>query len=667
MSSVPLRARATIFAFDSETGSRRPRWFAVVAGLLALLLIAAGVLVGVGAAAAHTPKVTVDCYGVTVELKWYDGAGDNSLRVVYGDQVHEVADFGTDLPSTTFAFTNPAEANAWSVVVVAHDDDGSKGWSVDESGTSTPCDAPAIDLTATECNTIDGSTTLTATFSKLLGGQTYTAQLFKNDVAEGAPFTPSTTSPTIWPDMDAGVTYQLTVTSVEHAGLSKTVSTVVVGCPQNSRLVVTVTECTSPTNANAAVEVTASQLVPQRSYAAVVWQNGVAITGAIPVNPGNDTSVVFVIPVPPSTGGMTVVLTDTASDTSVTSTAFSTKTCPSDPAKPAVGSEVCTEVGGALEITVTLDGLTATRVYLVEIDGIQVDEITAGGSSHSGLTYPVTAGIHTVTVIDKTVPSITTSSDLIDVKDCPTQPEIAFAVTECLEAGGQGEITATLTSLGVGREYTVTITENGDAVPGYETAETVTSASAPLRYVNLPAGKIYTVTVIDKLATNVKEAASVTLEQCPMTPELALTLECLFLQGDSLISATLDGLEPGEEYDVTIEDDASPAPAGTTTTVTAGGGPTTAVFQVPNNFNYTVTVTKVSNPLVTNSAEIFAAICDLPTFPLPPELPELPTLALTGAADTTLPMLGALGLVQFGVALLALAAMLQFSPTRRRV
>ena len=31
------------------------------------------------------------------------------------------------------------------------------------------------------------------------------------------------------------------------------------------------------------------------------------------------------------------------------------------------------------------------------------------------------------------------------------------------------------------------------------------------------------------------------------------------------------------------------------------------------------------------------------------------------------PMLGALGLVQFGVALLALAAMLQFSPKRRRL
>ncbi len=659
MSSVSLRARSSLFSFDSETGLRRPRWYAAVAGLLALLLVAAGVFVGVSAATAHTPTVTVDCYGVTVELKWYDGSGDNSVKVVYGDQVFDVADFGTDLPKTTFAFANPAQANAWSVKVVAHDDDGDNGWSFDQGGTSTACDAPEIDLAATECNTIGGTTTLTATFNKLLAGQTYTAQLFKNDVPEGAPFAPSTSASSVWPNMQAGLTYKVTVTSDQHAGLTATASTVVVGCPQNSLLVVTVKECTSPTNANAGVEVIASQLVPQRSYSAVVWQNGVAITGDIPVNPGVNTSVAFTIPVPPSTSGMTVVLTDTASGTTVTSTDFSTKACPSDPTTPTVGSEVCSAVDGALDITVTLGGLTPTRAYLVLIDGVQVDEIIAGGTSQGDLTYPVTAGSHTVTVVDKAVPSITKTSDPIEVKDCPTQPQISFTVTECLEAGGRGDITATFAGLGVGREYTVTITESGNAVSGYGAPTTVTSLSAPLTYVNLAPAKTYTVTIVDKLATNVKDAESVTLGQCPMTPNLQLTLECRFLEGDSLISATIDDLEPGEEYEVTVEGDSR--------AVTGGATPSIAVFPVQNNANYTVTVTKVTNPLVTNSAQIFAAICDLPTFPLPPEFPELPTLALTGAGDTTMSMLGALGLVQFGVALLALAAMLQSTPQRRRV
>jgi hypothetical protein len=44
---------------------------------------------------------------------------------------------------------------------------------------------------------------------------------------------------------------------------------------------------------------------------------------------------------------------------------------------------------------------------------------------------------------------------------------------------------------------------------------------------------------------------------------------------------------------------------------------------VPNDAGYTVTVTHLTNPAITASAQLFAAICDLPTFPLPPELPTL--------------------------------------------
>jgi hypothetical protein len=683
MSSDSLRARSPFFSFDSETGSRRPRWVAVLAGLLAILFIVTGVGVGLGAANAHTPSVKVDCYGVTVKLQSYNGGGANSLKIVLNGEVKvDTADFGTSWPQTTYAFANPsATDNTWSVKVVAHDDDGNRGWNVDQSGTAPSCDAPDATLSATQCNTIDGTTTVTATFSKLLAGLTYTAQLYRDDVPFESAFTPSTASSKIWPGMDAGVTYKLTVSSTQYSGLTKTVSTVVVGCPQNSALVVAVTECTSPTTANASVLVTASQLVVGRTYTATVYQGPTVIAGPIAVAQGGSTSVAFSIDVPPSTSGLTVVLTDTLAATTVTSATFATKACPTDPGTPTVTTTVCTEVGDddQLTVTVSLTGLTAGRVYLVQVDGTQVAEITAAGTSEGGLVYPVAPGVHTVTIVDKLVPALTKTSEPIEVKACPTQPDIAFQVTECEEAGGKGEITATFTGLGVGREYLVTITENGNSVPGYGTAVTVTSLTAPLTYVDLAPAKTYTVTIVDKLATSVKDAASVFLEQCPMTPQIELTLECLFLEGDSLVSATISDLAPGEEYEVTIEDDSSPAPvalgglggglavtaAGApvdSTTVTGGLDPTKVTFQVPNNVDYTVTVTKVSNSKVTNSASIFAAICDLPTFPLPP---ELPTLALTGAGDTTMPMLGALGLVQFGVALLALAAMLQFTPRRR--
>jgi hypothetical protein len=702
MSSDSLRARSPFFSFDTETGSRRPRWVAFLAGLLAMLFIVTGVSVGVGAANAHTPTVKVDCYGVTVKLQSYNtnNNGQNSLKIVIGDGGVETVEvdtpnFGTSFAETTYKFTNPsATNNSYSVKVVAHDDDGDNGWNVDKSGIAPSCDAPAATLTATQCNTIDGTTTVTANFSKLLNGLTYTAQLFKNDVAFDAPFTPSTASAKIWTGLEAGVTYKLTVTSTQYPGLTATTTTTVVGCPQNNALVVTVTECTSPSNANASVLVTASDLVPGRTYTATLYQGATAIR-TVPVTQGNGTSVQFPIELAPSTSGYTVVLTDTLASTTVTSAGFATKACPTDPGTPVVVPSVCTEVGedDTLTLTVSLAGLTAGRVYLIQIDGAQVDEITAGGTSQDDLVYPTTAGTHTVTIVDKLVPTLTKTSDPVDVKACPTQPDVTLAVTECAEAGGFGEILATFSGLGVGREYAVTITENGNAVPGYPGSATVSSVLPLPAYTDLDPGKTYTVTIVDKAANGVLDAASVYLEQCPMTPQIALTLKCLLVEGDSLITATISDLVDGEEYDVmviaTTPPPAVPAPApaaapagraafatGTpvvasavavvyTDVITAGPTPSTVTVQLPNNVDYQFVVTKKTNAKVTNSASIFAAICDLPTFPFPD--PELPTLALTGAGDTTMPMLGALGLVQFGVALLALAAMLQFAPRRRQV
>lgn len=701
MSSDSLRARSPFFSFDAETGSRRPRWIALLAGLLAMLFIVTGVGVGVGAANAHTPHFKVDCYGVTLKLDSYNNNGGvNSLKVVIVEAGATTVNidnpnFGTSFPETTWKFANPSATNTYSVLVVAHDGGPGNNYNVTEVGTAPKCDAPDATLTATQCNTIDGKSTVTATFSKLLSGLTYTAQLYKNDVAFDAPFTPSTASAKIWTNMDAGVTYKLTVTSTQYPGLTATTTTTVVGCPQNNALVVTVTECTSPTNANASVLVTASDLVPGRAYTATLYQGATAIT-TVPVTQGNGTSVQFPIALAPSTSGYTVVLTDTLAATTVTSASFATKACPTDPSKPVVVPSVCTEVGkdNTLTLTVSIAGLTAGRVYLIQIDGAQVDEITAGGTSQDNLVYTTTAGTHTVTIVDKLVPALTKTSDPVDVTACPTQPDVDLAVTECSEAGGFGEILATFSGLGVGREYSVTITENGNAVPGYPGSATVSSVIPLPAYTNLDPGKTYTVTIVDKAANGVLDAASVYLEQCPLTPQIALTLKCLLLDGDSLITATISDLVDGEEYDVMVIATSTPpapqpaapvpgaAPAGRasfaagspivasavavvyTDVITAGPTPSTVTVQLPNNVDYQFVITKKTNAKVTNSASIFAAICDLPTFPLPP---ELPTLALTGAGDTTMPMLGALGLVQFGVALLALAAMLQFAPRRRLV
>lgn len=694
MSSDSLRARSPFFSFDTETGARRPRWVLFLAGLLAILVGVSSLVAGVSAATAHDRTYEASCFGLKVVLTNYNNHGGNVNTVsIVIDGVERVAE-----PTRSNFGQNYTFSTAWDPSVAHTYKIDVRGWDGYELVVPTtqqqPCAKPAVGLTATECNTKDGSTTLTATardFAKYQStkngfpsfSETYTGRVYQdgslfqtvNDVqldGDGV-FT--------WPNVPAGHTYTWEVKGNTNAGLTASAEAKVVGCPQNSALLVSVVECTSPTTPNAAVTVNASQLTVGREYTAVVKKDGAAITGLIPVAVNPDGTSTFQIPVPPTTTGMTVELTDTKAGLTTTSSVFATKPCPSDPTTPTVSHQVCAAVGGSLEIGVTLDGLTAGRTYVVAVvpaaggAPVATQEVVASSSSQGGLTYPVPPGTYVVTITDKLVPALTKTSDPVEVKACPTQPDVSLTPTQCLEAGGTGEIAVTFSSLGAGREYLVAITENGNAVPGYPGSTTITSASPPLVYADLAPAKTYTVTIIDKLATGVMDAASIFLDPCPLTPDLTLTLKCLFLEGDSLITATINDLVDGEEYEVTIEATTAPAPiaaGGTsavlavavldTQTITGGPTPSTATFQVPNNVDYTVTVTKVTNSKVTNSASIFAAICDLPTFDLPP---ELPTLALTGAGDTTMPMLGALGLVQFGVALLALAAMLQFAPRRR--
>jgi hypothetical protein len=689
MSSASLRPSSPFVSFDSETGARRPRWVILLAGLLALLIGFAGLAVGVGSASAHDRNYDVSCFGIKVKLTNYNNHGGkvNTVSIVI-DGVEQVpaatkANFGTDY---TFQTTWDASvSHTYSIEVHGHD-----GYDlVVPTTTQQPCAKPEVGLQATECNETDGVTNLSATVSGFASYQSpkdgypsftesYTGTLYQDGFVYQTELDVQDSDGTFEWEAPAGHTYTWEVKGDDNAGLSASAEAKVIGCPQNSQLLVTPQECTSPTQANASVLVEASLLTPGRSYTAVVKKGSTILAGPLAVVPLPDGTATLSIPVPPATSGMTVELTDIEATTTVPSAPFNTKPCPSQPLSPTVGHEVCTTVGGALDITVSLSALTPGRGYLIQIDGVQVDEIIADGTSQGGLTYPVTAGSHTVTIIDKAEPSITATSAPVEVKDCPTQPQLSFTITECLAAGETGAVKATFSGLGVGRDYTVTITDQNGAVSRYPDPISVTSTSAPIDFTGLPAGMTYTVTIVDDLAPAVKDAESVTLDECPMTPKIALALECLFLDGDSLVEATITDLADGEEYTVEIVDDSTPVATGgglgggtastalaapvDSETVTGGPTPSTVVFQVPNNLTYTVTVTSVSNPLVTNTAQIFAAICDLPTFPLPP---ELPTLALTGSGDTTVPMLGALGLVQFGVALLALAAMVQFTPRRR--
>ena len=700
MSSAPLRARSPFFAFDTETGSRRPRWVIFLAGLLAVLIGLAGLVGGVSAASAHDRDLDVSCFGITVKLTNYNSSGQNQVSVVVDGTervpLDKLTNFGQNY---TFQTTwDPAVAHTYAVEVKGQD-----GYNLSvKPTTQQPCAKPVVGLTATVCNTTDGSTTLTATASGFAAysspkqgypsfTETYTGTLFRDgSVYQTVANVEADADGTFtWTGEQAGHTYSWEVKGTKNGSLVASAQAVSVACPQLKELAVSANQCTVTTGNNATVSVTA-KVVPGREYTVQVLKDGAPYGGSYTIPASNTAAVYppFTLGVPENVTGLSVLITDVAApatDPSKTkqSTTFQTIPCPKVPGAPVVTADVCTQVGGSLSLHVTFSGLVPGRAYDILVNGVKVLDLTASTSSFPTTgtwDYPVPAGDYTVTITDELVTTATNSSAVQKVAACPTQPDVSLTPTQCLEAGGAGDIAVSflvngVTSLGAGREYLVSITENGNAVPGHVGSTTITSASPALLYTGLAAGKIYTVTVIDKLAAGVMDAATIQLDACPMTPKLTLDLECLFLEGDSLVSATIGDLAPGEDYVVTIEPTVAPAPlADGGTSASAGlavldsetvtGAPTasTVTFQVPNKADYTVTVTKVTNSKVTSTATIYAAICDLPTFSLPS---ELPTLALTGAGDTTLPMLGALGLVQFGVALLALAAMLQFAPRRR--
>ena len=676
MSSVPLRPRSPFFSFDSETGSKRPRWYVFVASLLVVLLGFATLVAGVGAANAHIRSYSASCFGMKVDLTYYitnnaDKLNTVSIKVDGVEQVPDAtrANFGTDYTFQTQ--WDPSVAHTFEIHV-----NGWDGYPLEVGPTTQqPCGKPSVGLTSTVCNTTGGTTDLTATVSGFASydtfHETYTATLLRDGVAvQTVPNVQSDADGILtWLGQEAGHVYTFTVTGDQHATLTATTTATVVGCPQLKDFSVTPNVCNSTTANNGSVTVAAT-VTPGRAYTIIVT-NGTTTYGTHNVLASNTSASINVtIPLAENLTNLKVVMTDDLAPVGDAnkvkqSNVFSTGPCPKVPTAPTVVPSVCTEVGGTLTLSVTLNGLVPTRSYTVSIDGTVVDTIVAAGTTHGGLTYPVTAGSHTVTVTDTLVPAATVTTPAFMVEACPTDPGISFDVAECSVPGGKGTITATFTNLGAGREYTVTITGGGNSVPGYVAPLTVTSATPPTVYGNLDPSVEYTVTIVDKLAPAILDAKSLTLAPCPMTPKITLALQCLLFDGDSLITGTINDLKPGSQYLVEISDD-SPTPIVgapvAAQTITGGATPASVTFQVPNNLNYTITVTSLTNAAITNSAQIFAAICDLPTFDFPP---ELPTLALTGA-DTTMPMLGALGLVQFGVALLALAAMLQFAPKRRR-
>ncbi len=186
----------------------------------------------------------------------------------------------------------------------------------------------------------------------------------------------------------------------------------------------------------------------------------------------------------------------------------------------------------------------------------------------------------------------------------------------------------------------------------------------------------YRVIVTDtKSNPTVTAAADTYLAACPGNPVVVIAqAECDVL-GASTIAVSAGDLVVGQTYTVTVATKSTgDAVAGVAPITFEADLPTRVleISDVPNGETYTVSIVNADKTL-SAEGEITLEVCDLPTFPLPPEEPpitvppatvDLPTLAFTGSSTIT-PTLAGLGFLQLGLVLVGFSVLRRRSVVRR--
>jgi hypothetical protein len=680
-----LRAGTRVPRFDGSTGARRRglaarSWRTAAAGLALALVAGSGIAVAsVSAASAHDAKYTPSCGGVTVEAWSYAGPGGqpnqrNSITFQVDSLPAETIQFDGG-ETHFFAFPNSTEAHTFSIQVRAWNDPNHTGWNKNWTGTSTPCTPPAIlSLSAPQCNVTGDLTDLTATFEKLVAGRQYLLQLDSTaGGASAANYTPTqTTGSYTWTDMTPGRSYTLTIIDTTNTSLKASTSVTLVGCPDQSGISVTPTECSAP-GGNGNLSVTANSLVTGREYRIDVYNastNAIVGTHTFPASAATET---YNHPATPSASYYaTVIDTTEVGAVAVKSGTYSFLPCPKVPGGPTLTVTECNNIpatlaalagGGAIQIVVS--NLVPGRTYNITVTGgaatVVFSELgyLAPSDTYTKDLTGLPAGTYTAVVTDVMLPAFTNTSSA-SLLPCPTtDTTIDLAGTVCTVPGGKSDITATISNYAVGRAYTVTLTLNNVVVGAPQPLDSSTGAPQVIVFTGLTPGETYRVIVSDDLAVPaVTAAADFALAACPGDPEIALAMRECSVIGSSTIKVDLGKLVAGETYNVTIvtTSTSAPVPGVPTQQVTAALPTASLLFaKLPNGVDYTITVENVAQTLKATGT-ILLRICDLPTF-------DLPTLAFTGTS-TLPPTLAGLGFLQLGLVLVGVGIVRRRSGAR---
>ncbi len=237
-----------------ETTLHRPRKraLALFAATLAATLGFAGLTVASSSpASAHTPNASATCEKVTVTTASYSAGADNTVTVeIDGTTVEDDTSFSTSF-SKDYAFANSSEAHAWVVKVYTSDDpDGSLGYSVTDTGTSTPCTPvpPTVEVSSTATTCAPDGTSV-GTISAVVDGDAengFTVDLIDADGAIAATRSADGPATVTFEGLPSNSTYTVRVTD---AATDAEVSSEAITVPACVQPPVTPTPTPTPTPA----------------------------------------------------------------------------------------------------------------------------------------------------------------------------------------------------------------------------------------------------------------------------------------------------------------------------------------------------------------------------------------------------------------------------------
>ncbi|GAA1226336.1 RTX toxin [Rhodoglobus aureus] len=661
---------------------------AVVA--LALVVGSGLAVVSVSSAAEATiPSINVSCEGVTVSARYYQASGSGEgqqnlfkYQLTGGEQ--QVIPFSQS-GSQFFAFPNSTEAHTFTASIVAWKDPSNTKWNPTWTQTSTPCVSQSIiDVTSPRCDAPGGSTDITATFKGLVADRKYELTL-----AGGAGgtktviYTPAqTTGSYTWEGVVAGATYTVTITDTTNRALTAFKTVQSLACPGVSGIAIVPNECTVP-GEGASIKVKLSDLVVGREYRITVVNassNAVVDTHTFVAN--STTGAYNSAATPSASYYATVVDTSVAKAVPLKSATHTFLPCPELLVKPTLMATQCTVVSTDAEgkITVAVEGLVPGRTYTVVITDsankpvLTENNFVATTDRFDAELTNLPEGDYTATVTDDLLASNTASATVTLLPCATNDTTIEIAAQQCTAPGGTSALTATVSRFAVGRDYTVTLMRDNGEVAAAQPLDSSTADAQSFTFDGLAPDNNYRVVVIDtKSNPTVTAAADMYLTACPGNPVVMLSqAECNVL-GASTIAVSASDLAVGQKYTVSVVTKSTGNPVDGVAPITFEAElPTLSlnITDVPNGETYTVSIVNAENTLGAEG-DISLEVCDLPTFPLPPEEPpttvppvavppiDLPTLAFTGSSTIT-PTLAGLGFLQLGLVLVG------FSVARRR-